>query len=320
MGCPGLLDRHAPFIARVNAPSPAGAPALDYFAATFPRLRAPQAGEAPADFLVDVTTRAAGNPRTEGAFAAAYAASQLRADNDRRVGELVAAMHARRLRAVTNVAPVGAATNPGSCGPCVCLPMPLRSCSTCGDGAAEAGSGRCGWCSSQAAGTVTPMWWGLLTLYRFRSLRAIKVGGQGAARLVLPRTLQPPLRLARGSTVERSSSQRLPESLWASHSWPPGSAPTSSCPAPATRCSSPFWWSPSTGDWGTAWSWRGWRQQRPPCSSGGAPAWHPRASCLELSPPAAGQHLVGIARFVSTAGVPQRSVPKLAQVGLNRQG
>lgn len=162
---------------------PNGAPALDYFAATFPRLRAPQAGEAPADFLVDVTTRAAGNPRTEGAFAAAYAASQLRADNDRRVGELVAAMHARRLRAVTNVAPVGAATNPGSCGPCVCLPMPLRSCSTCGDGAAEAGSGRCGWCSSQAAGTVTPMWWGLLTLYRFRSLRAIK-----RADFILPRT------------------------------------------------------------------------------------------------------------------------------------
>ncbi|KAL4457942.1 hypothetical protein ABPG75_012807 [Micractinium tetrahymenae] len=153
---------------------PNGTPALDYFAATFPQLRAPEAAKGLADFLVDVTTRAAGDPQTEGMFAAAYAESQLRADNDMAVAELVSSRQAKRQLAASGAASVGAASSLASCGPCLCLAMPLQRCSACGGRDAVAGGSCCGWCTGQAAGTVTPMWWGLLTLYRFRSLRAIK--------------------------------------------------------------------------------------------------------------------------------------------------
>ncbi|KAL4426977.1 hypothetical protein ABPG77_009538 [Micractinium sp. CCAP 211/92] len=162
---------------------PNGAPALDYLAATFPQLRKPEAAEGLADFLVDVTTRAAEDPQTEAAFAAAYAGSQLQADNKRTAEELAAATLARHSRATDSAASAQAPGRLDGCSHCVCLLMPPSSCGDCGRLDAAACSGRCGWCSGEAEGTVTPMWWGLLTLYRFRSLRAIK-----RADFIMPRT------------------------------------------------------------------------------------------------------------------------------------
>ena len=133
-----------------NCTRSAGPPLLDYFAATFPELRRPAAAEGLADFVVDVTTRADTDPKQACRFADAYAASQLHADNE-------AAQEALRGEALAALQQPGGGGGGGGGGG-------VRGCGA-----------SCSGCGGQEEGTVTPMWFALLVLYRYRTLRAIKV-------------------------------------------------------------------------------------------------------------------------------------------------
>lgn len=114
---------------------PAGDPATAFFAAHFPHLRARRPSEGISDFVIDVTTAASKQGGdAAAAFADAYAGSQLRRRNEEEMRALLAA-----------------------------APQPA-------DGGADhhrlqrllhLGGGL-------GQGTVTPWWWGLLVLARYR--------------------------------------------------------------------------------------------------------------------------------------------------------
>ncbi|PSC72752.1 P-loop containing nucleoside triphosphate hydrolase isoform B [Micractinium conductrix] len=129
-----------------------------------------------ADFLVDVTTRAPGDPEIQQAFAAAYAASPLAAENARRVEAVFTslAQQAGGADGGQGSQTVGGA----SAGACCFLPC-CGEASQCSRGASSC----VGLCRGEEAGTGTPLWWALLVLYRYRTLRAIKRAG-----FIMPRT------------------------------------------------------------------------------------------------------------------------------------
>ncbi|KAI3436857.1 hypothetical protein D9Q98_006267 [Chlorella vulgaris] len=132
---------------------PNGDPVEAYFAAHFPSLRSRRPTEGISDYIIDVTSCAAKDSGSAAAhaFADAYAASDLRLHNEQRIAELLAA---------------AAAAEPADGGQ--------------GHGMQQR---MCGWLRQ---GTVTPWWWGLLVLLRYRTAR-----GYSRASWLLPRMLGP---------------------------------------------------------------------------------------------------------------------------------
>lgn len=126
----------------------AGDPVEAYFAAHFPSLRSRRPREGISDYIIDVTSCAAKDSGSAAAhaFADAYAASDLRLHNEQRIAELLAA---------------AAAAEPADGGQ--------------GHGMQQR---MCGWLRQ---GTVTPWWWGLLVLLRYRTGgQAVRIGSATA--------------------------------------------------------------------------------------------------------------------------------------------
>lgn len=116
----------------------AGEPAIRYFQSTFPELRRLRPAEGLADFLIEVTTIAEGSPQPD--FAGVYAASELSAQNEADLQDVIAECKA------------GNGVN----------------------GREAGGPGRLAslFRLDQNYGTVVPMWRALLVLWRYRSLHS----------------------------------------------------------------------------------------------------------------------------------------------------
>jgi len=159
----------------------------DYFGQAFPSLRSMRRTEGIADYLLDVTTRANREVKQAAAFADAYQVSELCAENRRVIDDSNRAfvvdnkpapspIHSQPLPSSREVVEdvdeeSGGGLTVGGGGCCGCRTLakgsswsrcscPLPSFVSGGDGTDSA--------------TVTPMWWALIVLWRYRSVKAYR--------------------------------------------------------------------------------------------------------------------------------------------------
>ena len=147
---------------------PNGDCAADFFGATFPSLRSMRKSEGVADYLLDVTTSVNYDPEKAAVFADGYAASKLCADNLVEISELDESSRKQNSNTIEkngNQSETDPDLETGSNGASEHQKEPPYSSVL---DISKISSSRFG------GGTVTPTWWALLVLWRYRSLKAYK--------------------------------------------------------------------------------------------------------------------------------------------------